>query len=166
MASNRYPRNLIHHLTKIRNYKIETYKEGIYYITGDFFPIQLLVIPQLSTEEHAWLKSLTKRIDKEVLNSILSEYRPEEKNEHKDVVVDMLIKSNEDVLEQWKEENDMSGALLELMRPEMEAYAREHAKEHAKNLLKQGVSAEVIETGIPELSSDEIQQLEDDLKRE
>lgn len=45
----------------------------------------------------------------------------------------------------------------------MEAYAREHAKEYARNLLTQGVSVEVIETCIPELSSKEIQELEEEL---
>ena len=168
MAASRYPRNLIHHLVKERNYKVEKYDDGIYHIIGDFFPIQLLLIPKLNTKEHAWLKSLTRKIDKEILDSILSEYRPEEKNEHKDVVVDILLKANEEEVERWKEEHNMSGALLELMKPEMEAYAKEqakeHDKEHAVNMLKQHIAIEMIEKCIPELSREEIEQIAETLK--
>ena len=123
-----------------------------------------MLIPKLNTKEHAWLKSLTRKIDKEILDSILSEYRPEEKNEHKDVVVDILLKANEEEVERWKEEHNMSGALLELMRPEMEAYAKEQAKEYVANMLKQHITIDIIEKCITELSQEEIEQIAETLK--
>lgn len=36
----------------------ERYGEGIYYLTGDLIPIQLLVVPELSPKENYWVHNL------------------------------------------------------------------------------------------------------------
>ena len=48
MASSRYPRALISHLKNVRHYTITEYRKGIYYITGDFFPIHKNAADRLS----------------------------------------------------------------------------------------------------------------------
>ncbi|MGN8630203.1 hypothetical protein ACTNEW_01170 [Blautia sp. HCP3S3_G3] len=59
MVSGRYPVKLIRHLRMERGYQIEKADEGIYYVKGDFFPIQILVTRLLSKKENLWLRSLT-----------------------------------------------------------------------------------------------------------
>lgn len=41
-----------------RGYQIEKADEGIYYVKGDFFLIQILVTRLLSKKENLWLRSL------------------------------------------------------------------------------------------------------------
>ena len=40
---HRYPRNLMEHLTKKRSFQIQETESGIFYVTGDFIPIQIIV---------------------------------------------------------------------------------------------------------------------------
>lgn len=37
-----FPHKLIKHLKQIRNYSIEKQEDGVYYVKGDFFPIQIM----------------------------------------------------------------------------------------------------------------------------
>ena len=59
---NHYPRTMIQHLQKYRDLKIHKEGAGIYYITGDEFPIQLLITKELNPEENLWLQSLRKDV--------------------------------------------------------------------------------------------------------
>ena len=175
MASSRYPRALISHLKNVRHYTITEYRKGIYYVTGDFFPIQIVVHRQLLSPEHAWLKSLTKNIDPLVLEYIMEHYDSTEKNEHKDVVVDAIIKGNQKTFHKWKERYTMSGALLELFKPELEALAADMAQDMAQiqqkdakkkiieELLKNGVSIELVIKSIPDIPPEEIQEIYDEI---
>ena len=57
-----YPRKLMKYLKKVHKYQIEFVEKGIYYIKGDFLPIQLLVTKDLTDEENLWLHNLTNDI--------------------------------------------------------------------------------------------------------
>ena len=61
LVTGKYPRKLIHHLkTKLR-YQVKKAESGIYYVTGDKIPIQIIVTKELTEAENLWLKSLTNR---------------------------------------------------------------------------------------------------------
>ena len=62
-VTHAFPYKLLKHLTTIRNYTIEKQEDGIYYIRGDFFPIQIVHTKKLSKEENLWLRSLTNAHD-------------------------------------------------------------------------------------------------------
>ena len=92
-VSKKYPIELIEHLEKIRCFGLEKVDEGIYYITNDTLPMQLLVTSELSKEENLWLKSLTNDLDDiEIIdNPIKKEKSPSNELEDymKDVTADL-----------------------------------------------------------------------------
>ena len=57
-ACSRYPREMLNHLLKVRGIHVESQDKGIYYLTGDAIPIQLLPTRELTQEENFWLKNL------------------------------------------------------------------------------------------------------------
>ena len=57
-ACSRYPREMLNHLLKVRGIHVESQDKGIYYLTGDAIPIQLLLTRELTQEENFWLKNL------------------------------------------------------------------------------------------------------------
>ena len=63
LVTGKYPRKLIHHLkTKLR-YQVKKAESGIYYVTGDKIPIQIIVTKELTEAENLWLKSLTNELE-------------------------------------------------------------------------------------------------------
>lgn len=58
LVGYRYPREMLRNLKNERNINIENIEHGIYYLTGDAIPIQLIVVPELSTENNYWLNNL------------------------------------------------------------------------------------------------------------
>ena len=59
-VESHYPRVLDTHLRKIRNYKVEEKSPGIYTVSGDILPIQIIDSSKLSVEENLWLKGLNR----------------------------------------------------------------------------------------------------------
>ena len=58
---HRYPAKVMQHL-KGKGCRIQNVAEGIYYIEGIFFPIQIVLTSRLSKEENLWLGSLTNQL--------------------------------------------------------------------------------------------------------
>ena len=59
-VENRHPRALLQYLTQTRGYTVEESSPGIYLVTGDYLPIQIIESKKLSERENLWLKSLRK----------------------------------------------------------------------------------------------------------
>ena len=57
-VESRYPKKLFRHLRNTRGYKVEESSPGIYNITGDILPIQVIDSRRLSAGENLWLKDL------------------------------------------------------------------------------------------------------------
>ena len=55
---NHYPREMFQYLEQVRGMKIKDQGSGIYYLTGDPFPIQFCNIPKLSKQENYWIQAL------------------------------------------------------------------------------------------------------------
>lgn len=121
-VSNTIAENLFEHLETQRKYVKTTYVKGIYYFQkeGDI-PVQF-IIPKELGEKHKWLAGLTNKISKEMLHSLVKDYKEKEKNEYKEAVLDAILKANHELLRQIKEEEDMtmSKEVLEIFRPEIE----------------------------------------------
>lgn len=107
-----YPRSLIKHLKKVRNYKIQHVENGIYYIHGDFFPIQLLVTQELTNEQNLWLHNLTNNIhDSAVITTLLNEYEQHYEEKYYQSVMNVITKAN---TEKFREVTGMCEALEEI----------------------------------------------------
>ena len=129
LASRHYPRKLIKHLKENRNLQIEKHSEGIYYVIGEMFPVQILVMEALSKEENFWLRSMTTNLTKEEAEEMIQKYDGHEHDKLYQSVMDVVVRANE---KGFREMKQMCDALLELMEDEL--------KEMREKGISQGIS--------------------------
>ena len=72
-VESRYPRKLFEHLKKARGYKVAETSPGIYTVSGDILPIQVIDSQRLPLEENLWLKSLSNKLDLNVFKKVTKE---------------------------------------------------------------------------------------------
>ena len=48
--------------TNVHKYDVQLIEKGIYYLKGEFFPIQFIVTKDLTNEQNLWLHNLTNDI--------------------------------------------------------------------------------------------------------
>ena len=121
---HKFPQEVIKHLKNVRKYTIEKQEDGIYYVKGDFFPIQIIYTRELSSEENLWLKNLTDTLkNKNDILTLMSEYQNHTSNNLYSSVMDIIVKANE---RKFEEVTDMCDALKEIyLRQNREAYEKE-----------------------------------------
>ena len=143
-----YPREMLRHLEDVRKICVEQKAEGIYYLTGDAIPMQLLITPQLSQEENYWLQSL--RTDLKAgpeIRTLMKKYEENRKQKDYEAVMNLITRAN---WNQMEVEKKMCDALKELFAEELkEADSKGKAEglRLAKRILKlsaQGVSPQEI----------------------
>lgn len=119
-VSHGYPRKLMKHLKKKHGFRIQKIDAGIYYILGDFIPIQIIVTRYLSPEKNLWLSSLTDHLkDKEVARKLLEDFGNHKQEILYRSVMNIIMQANKT---QFQEVKDMlCEALEELMKDELEA---------------------------------------------
>lgn len=118
-----YPRKLFKHLQKKRNYTVQKVGQGIYYVIGDKFPIQILITGKLSEKDNLWLKSITNQLeDAEEAKALLADYEKNRGSNLYKSVMNMIIQAN---IEKFREVKSMCEALEELMKEEFEAKRKE-----------------------------------------
>lgn len=116
---HRYPRRLLRHLKEERGYEICNVEDGIYYITGDKIPIQLILTQELSEDENLWLKSLTDELkETETAKRLIEQYEKHKGNGLYRSVMNLIVHANK---EKFQEAKSMCEALEELMKDELEA---------------------------------------------
>ncbi len=111
------PKELFLHLQTERNLAIEE-NGGIYYVYGDFFPVQIIITSELPVEENFWLHHLTDDLKTvEEADEIIRRYESHQnENLHKSVM-NIIVNANKLVFEEAK---GMCEALLELFKDELE----------------------------------------------
>jgi len=72
-VGSRRPRELLRYLTGIRGYTVKETSPGIYQVTGDYLPIQIIESKKLSEDENLWLSSLRKDLEIRGMNAILKQ---------------------------------------------------------------------------------------------
>ncbi|MCL2600351.1 MAG: hypothetical protein FWD88_04130 [Treponema sp.] len=72
-VENHYPRELVRHLESERGYAVEKTHPGIYTVSGDIFPMQIVDIQRLSENENLWLKGLSNRLGIPTAKKIIDE---------------------------------------------------------------------------------------------
>lgn len=134
--SKSYPRNLIKHLKSVRGYELIPKGNGIWYIEGGMFPMQLIVTSRLSKEDNFWLKNLTNDLKKkEEADELFEEYgKNKDSNLHKSVM-DLVMRANQDVFKEAS--GEMCDALYELMEDKIHEEAEAKAKELAEGLAEE-----------------------------
>ncbi|BFL24259.1 hypothetical protein [Mediterraneibacter gnavus] len=127
LVTGKYPRKLIHHLkTKLR-YQVKKAESGIYYVTGDKIPIQIIVTKELTEAENLWLKSLTNELEQnETAEKLLEEYSKNQANALYRSVMELIVRANKQKFEEVK---GMCDSLRELMKDEIDAEVKKQVQE-------------------------------------
>ena len=129
--SHRYPQKLLRHLTTERNFKIQKIEKGIYYLLGDFIPIQFIVTSKLSSKENLWLKGLTNDLKDMNLTAALAEdYQKHRTNTLYQSVMDIIMRANK---HQFEEAKNMCEAMREWIREEYADEIEEAKKKAGKS---------------------------------
>ena len=116
---NHFPRKMIQHLKDFRKLDTVRIEPGIYYITGDPFPIQLLVTKELNPNENRWLQSLRNDVSKpEEITTLLKEYEKNKSSKLYQAAMEVITRANWDAVKEVKE--TMCEALKELMAEEFQ----------------------------------------------
>ena len=108
---------MLNHLLAVRGIHVENQDKGIYYLTGDAIPMQLLITRELTQEENFWLKNLRTdlKAGREIQN-IVAKYEQNRHSKDYAAVMDLITRAN------WKEmevEQKMCDALRELFAEEL-----------------------------------------------
>ena len=90
-----YPRELIKTL-KSYGLAVRNSENGIYTITGDIVPIQILESKNLSEEENLFLRNLRSNLSGVDMQKTLETYKERKPLDDKNVFLDRLIKANPD----------------------------------------------------------------------
>jgi len=145
---SRHPRKLLRYLTRTRGYTVEETSPGIYRVTGDYLPIQIVESRKLSEDENLWLKSLRDDLEIRGLSAILEQRKGKELWNNVEAYIDVILRANEKTYmeadKMWQE------TLLEMLEKNgTVARVREESMEKgkeimARNLLRMGMPVEKI----------------------
>jgi hypothetical protein len=109
-VGSRHPRDILAHLEKERRYTVEEKWSGIYIISGDIMPIQVIDNREISDEENIWLKSLDNRLGRQGLERINAEAGKQGKAARIKAYIDVIARANKESLQEVM----MSGSALTL----------------------------------------------------
>jgi len=147
-VESRHPRKLLRYLSGTRGYRVEETSPGIYLVSGDYIPIQIIESGKLSDGENLWLNSMRKGLKGSSLDVILEEGKELGQEISIDAYLDVILRANQKT---FKEVCEMKYPSLETILtevgflPEWEKRTENRAKERtAKNLLDMGMPVEDI----------------------
>ena len=121
---------------------VEKQEDGIYYIKGDYIPIQILVTSQLSENENLWLKNLTDNMQgTESVQKLIDEYEKHVDNSLYQSVMSIIIQANK---EKFQEVTGMiceplKEILLEQMKDELEEKMEQRLQQGFQKGIQQGM---------------------------
>ena len=149
---------------KIRKYAVKEKNRGIYTVTGDILPIQIIDNRRLSAEENLWLRELN-FLDLLEMRRILTEIHRQGKASRVNAYLDVITRANKKILSEVLKMSDGTLTLDQIFE-EAGLVARWEARgriegrteallETARKMKDMGLSAEQIKkaTGIGEQES-------------
>jgi hypothetical protein len=142
------PRELFAHLQEKRGFTIEEKSAGIYTVTEDVLPIQVINTRQLSSEDNLWLRDLDNRLDAAETGRLTAKIHKLGKAAQIGAYLYAIMKANAKSLQEAREMNDFTLTLDQVLEEagltaKWEARAeKKKAREIAKNLLGNGISLE------------------------
>ena len=162
-VESRYPQKLIKYLKTERGYRVEENTPGIYTVSGDVLPIQIINNRKLSPEDYLWLRSLDNILDSHEARKITELIQRQDKGLRPEAYFNVLLRANSTIFEEvnkmtsteflqstpaWK--IAMAEAEANIMAKVMASEAKGMAEGEAKSkaevlgLIKQGLSMEEI----------------------
>jgi hypothetical protein len=102
-VERRYPRKLLGHLQTVRGYTVAETTEGIYTVSGDILPIQIIDSRKLSADENLWLKSLSNKLNALEVTRLSEEITRQEKSEQIKAYLNVVAKANAGIIQEAME---------------------------------------------------------------
>jgi hypothetical protein len=112
-VESRHPRELLIHFKEVRHYGVEETSPGIYTISGDIVPIQIIESKRLLAEGNLWLKELDNRLDAAGIWQVAAAIKRLGKGAKAEAYLDAIIRANHKETEEALEMNEMAAALLQ-----------------------------------------------------
>lgn len=132
---NHYPRKMLKHLQRFRRLEVVNKGRGIYYLTGDSIPIQLLITKELDSAENRWLQSLrTDLKGKDEIESILQSYEKKKSSKLYQAAMNVIARANWSAMKEVKA--TMCEALRELMAEEFEEERRQVTEQVTEQVIR------------------------------
>ena len=132
---NHYPQKLLEHLKKFKGIEAKKQEAGIYYLLGDSFPIQLVIVKELSKEENYWLQNLRCNLKTGEEIQEVGRYEQVKHKAYYSEVMNLIVRANQ---KQMEEEKNMCEALNELFAEELREADLRGRKEGHKEGIEQG----------------------------
>ena len=96
---------------------------GIYYVKNKvLFQTQILVAKELDLDNHTWLKALSARMKRDDMEHLLHKIealKPGFDRELADAILQITVQANKRAIDEWKGDEHMCQALMEIMEPEI-----------------------------------------------
>ena len=145
-VESRHPKKLLEHLKNVRGYTVEKVNPGIYTVSGDILPIQVIDSRGLSPDENLWLKGLSKQLDPLTVVQIVEEAKRKGKNARIQAYINVIAMANLEAMEEAIKVNGKAKSLDEVfIRTGLVARWEElKALDIAKNMLNLGIPIETI----------------------
>jgi len=142
---SRHPKKLLRHLREERGYTVAKTQPGIYTVSGDILPIQIIDSRQLSAEENVWLKSLSNRLDMSALSRINSAVDRLDKAARIEAYLDVIVRANAKTIEEAMMKELPLGIARALEETGWIAkWEAQRAEKIARNLVSLGLPFETI----------------------
>ena len=148
---SRYPGKLLDHLRNKRKYSVAETSPGIYTVSGDILPIQIIDSRKLSVDENLWLKNLSNGLDRFTIERVGREISKQGKAARLAAYLYALTEANpaamkeaiklKDVFDQVMEESGLAQRLEDKYKAEARA---EEAFDIAQNLANLGIPIETV----------------------
>lgn len=104
-------------MVKEKGLQVRKADNGIYYVEGDYFPIQFVVTSQLSANESFWLHSLTNDLkEASAAQKIINRYTNYPKSNLYQSIMEIIVKANKELFE---EASGMCNALFDLVKDDV-----------------------------------------------
>lgn len=155
---SKYPKKLIEHLKKIRNYRIEKVEDGVYYVKGDFFPLQIIYTKELSDTTNLWLHNLRNDIaEKHVIQKLLLEYKKHDNANLYSSVINIIATANKETFLEVTTMTTMSPVLEEIF---LEVHGERLKREQQKAIDEAVEKAvqEAVEKAVQEAVEEAVQE--------
>jgi hypothetical protein len=153
LIESRHPRELLFHLRETRSYTVEERSRGIYTVTGDIIPIQIIDSRELSEGENLWLRNLDNELNVERINRITAEIARLGKAARIKAYLDAIVRANVNVIEEAVRMSDLTlEQVLERtgLIAKWEARGEERGKAEGEAQVKREVAKKLINNiGLP-----------------
>lgn len=134
---NRYPREMIKKFENNRKLRAVEKADGIYYLEGDEFPIQVIVTKELSRKDNYWMQNLRNDLKAGTeIESLAERYEKKKQEPYYQAVMDLIMRAN---WEQMEEERKMCDAFRELFAEDFKRAEEEGLKRGMEQGLERGI---------------------------